>query len=618
MLQSLSKFAAGIIGGILFLVLIASFALWGLGDVLRVEGGGTVVATVSKQEITAEDVERALIANNGDTDLSPELRGIFASFILQGLVSEALMAEHARSAGVELTPQDAPRLVFSLFQTPEGTFDEAAFSSFLLNNQSTAEAYYTQVAELLTASTLSTALAPPPAANGQAVQRQTDYKAQLITGYAQRAFVDRTLPLPAATTAALEAHLQENQQRFTVPELRTGRFFIIDRADIAASIVVPDDSVNAYFQDNASRYNIPERREWRQLFAAAEQEVALQIDDEEAYTSFGLLERRDILDDALAGAVFDQLDPGQSQTIQGDLGWYHIALLRVEPASVPTIDDVRDQITTQLAEEMATTLFNEVVQVMEENVLINATLDDVFAQALAGVPELSALDAAGDRRVAIARFDQIRADGLSAESLPAIELSEELRRSIFAIDEGLQSELVEEGDTVAAFTVDRVSPPALPPLDAIAPLVRAHHAEQRYREATYQALASRPVPATADPALGDPITLQATPLPSVQPGGAVNVPSEVQQFFVANGDGAAVIRTADDETWIVSLASKTTASDPVLIDSIVNTESAALQQAVTSEWVRVLETAARAEHDVEVDQDALSQYFSGESDVASH
>src|SRR4051794_41933456 len=58
MLNSMRKHATGWVVKVLFGVLIASFAIWGIGDVLRRPGTGGALATVAGQPITDREVLR--------------------------------------------------------------------------------------------------------------------------------------------------------------------------------------------------------------------------------------------------------------------------------------------------------------------------------------------------------------------------------------------------------------------------------------------------------------------------------------------------------------------------------------------------------------------------------
>src|SRR5580698_2509064 len=92
-----------------FLIMVAAFIVWGVGDVVRTIGtGGTWVAKVGGETIELPRAQQAFQQQMADlqrrmppgTDVTPEMRRTVADAAVQGLIGQAVIAQQQRRMGV--------------------------------------------------------------------------------------------------------------------------------------------------------------------------------------------------------------------------------------------------------------------------------------------------------------------------------------------------------------------------------------------------------------------------------------------------------------------------------------------------------------------------------------
>ena len=145
MLTALRRLAGTWVAKILFVLLILSFAVWGIEDVVRNLGRETAVAHVAGDPIELTEAqanarrEMARIARQMGNRFEPDdnIRRAVAAQALEQLISDRALRAEARRLGIG-APTDAVRN--SVFAIPglrgaDGTFSRPVFDSFLRQNE---------------------------------------------------------------------------------------------------------------------------------------------------------------------------------------------------------------------------------------------------------------------------------------------------------------------------------------------------------------------------------------------------------------------------------------------------------------------------------------------------
>ena len=233
MLESIRNAAQGVVGKAIMTVvmglIIVSFVIWGVGDMLR-GFTATTVASVGSEKITSQDFrdqfQRTLQQYQRRTRqplTNDQARAIgLDRQVLQQMISEAAIDEEARRLGLDVSDEALRRLITSNpnFQDKSGAFDPEKFAGLLRDNDLN-ERYY--VAEL--------------------------------KKNALRQFI-----IAALTTGATAPTAMVNAEAAYDGQTRSADTFVLP-ASAAGAIPAPsDDALKAYFNDRKSNYRAPEYR----------------------------------------------------------------------------------------------------------------------------------------------------------------------------------------------------------------------------------------------------------------------------------------------------------------------------------------------------------------------
>ena len=253
-----------------FIVLIASFGLWGIADVVRNVGHDSAIATVGDRKIEAPEFQEAMRTQlaqvsrmlGGKTEPTPAIRQAVAGQALDRLIVQAAIQNEVSRLGLAV-PDDAVRAaVFDVkaFQGKSGAFDRATFESVLRNNNLTEPRFLDLMRSDLGQRQLMEAVqvgAMPPEVVTQQVfafQRETR-----VAQYVELPFATAAEP-PAPTEADLQRAYDNNGDRYSAPEFRRIKAVILSPETVARDIEVPDADISAYYEQHKAEYVTSEKR----------------------------------------------------------------------------------------------------------------------------------------------------------------------------------------------------------------------------------------------------------------------------------------------------------------------------------------------------------------------
>mgnify|MGYP000200445116 CR=1 FL=1 len=264
-------------------LLVASFAVFGIGDVFT-NGVGTTVAKVGDQKIEAEAYSNAFrselrrlsqqVGQPIDTQMARSA-GIDQQ-VLARMMQEATLDQALADLGVS-APDDA--VSEAILGDPNfqngGAFDEARYRYVVAQAGFRPEQYEEEIRKALArqqlAAALSVGAAPPPGAieilyEWQGELRRFDYFV-LTTA-------DNTAEPGAPDEATLAAFHEENASLFSAPEQRTAVYLHVSIDELATDVEVDDDLIRDLYEARAGEYVQPETRALYQIIFDTEEEAA--------------------------------------------------------------------------------------------------------------------------------------------------------------------------------------------------------------------------------------------------------------------------------------------------------------------------------------------------------
>ncbi len=490
MLAAFRRFAATWPAKVFFVLLIASFGLWGVADVARNLLGGAdpnSVATVGGQRIDPADLQdasRRLLAQvmraNPTAAPTSEQRRAVAGQALEGLIIQAAFTVEAQRLRVSVPDEALRRATFETraFAGPDGQFNRAVFSSVLRMNNYTEARYLT----LLRTDLAQRELVEPVRAGGYSpdVVNRLAFAHDGETRVADLV----TLPFagaaepPAPTAEQIERHYDDNATVYRAPEYRRVKVVILSAEGVAKDIEVSDADAQAYYDSHKADYLRVDTRsvqvvvapteaagkaiasawllgaDWDavQKQAAAANASAVQLDDA-TQAAFPAPD--------LAAPVFAAPPQAVTGPDQVGGGWAVFRVIKAEPAGQRPFADVVAEVKTRVALEQAGDQVYDRANKVQDALAGGAKLDELpTGLGLAAVT--GTLDAQGNTP-----------DGAPAPIPGDPALRQAVIARAFALTPNDQPTL-EDGPehSFYAVSVDAVTPPAQLPLDQVRDRVR--------------------------------------------------------------------------------------------------------------------------------------------------
>ncbi|WP_043339736.1 SurA N-terminal domain-containing protein [Belnapia moabensis] len=498
MLTALRRLASTWVAKLLFILLIGSFAVWGIEDTIRNFGRDNAVARVNGEPIEIDEAQAAIRREmqrisrqlGGQFDNDPRIRRAVAQQAIEQLILDRVLRAEATTLGIAVPDQAVRDFIFSIqgFRGMSGQFERPVFENFLRGNDLTEAGFLALVrADLarqqLALAVRSGAVVPDALANPLLQWQQEQRSASLVT-----------LPLsaapepPAPEDAQLRRFHENNPDRFSSPEYREASVAVLTAERISREIEVSDADLAAAYDSRRNQFETPERRKLEQVLVQDEEKAkaiaaawsggadfATVTREAEAAggqaVELGAIDRAGLPFPQLAEAAFAAAPGTVTSPVKTDFGWHVLKVEGIELGATRPLAEVRDQLRTDLTAEKAADLAFERANQVEDALAGGATLAEVAQRFNLG-------------------FATIRTDanGLDPEGkpveLPVIEAARApLLRTVFTTEKGAAPRLAETEAGFVAVDVKEVTSPALRPFESVEAQVReAFIADAKRRE----------------------------------------------------------------------------------------------------------------------------------------
>ena len=425
MLQGINRIGQSWVGRvivtIMFGFLIASFAVWGIGDIFR-GGVRTQVARVGGVDISAEVYRnayqqefQALIRRAGRS-VTPEQARAFGleDRVLSRLISEAAFDHEARRYGLSLPDATVVKAIQDdqEFKGPGGMFDRTLFFDVLRQSGMT-EAQYVRERRLVMARQqlgegISGALRIPLALR-EAVHR---YQSERRSAEFVRLTAAAAGQIADPDDAKLQAFYDERKASFRSPEYRGVKLLVINPTVLAKPQEVSDADARAYYaRVKDARFGSPEKRAVQQIiFPTREQaeaasakikagtsfeEIAKENNIDDATLNLGTLTRGEMLDDTVAEAAFALPEGGVSQPIAGRFGTVLVHVAKIEPGSLKPFEEVAGEVKAEIARERARNEIQTLHDAIEDQRASAKPLAEIARETKLSLVDVAAVDRNG-------------------------------------------------------------------------------------------------------------------------------------------------------------------------------------------------------------------------------
>ncbi|RVT45818.1 parvulin peptidyl-prolyl isomerase [Rheinheimera sediminis] len=404
MLEKIREGSQGMIAKVILGFVILTFALAGVGSYLG-NSSELPVATVNGDEITkvqfdtAYQNERARMQQQfgemfGMLSADRNYMSNFRNSVLEKLIDEQLQRQLVAELDLMVSDDVLRDTIRSLpeFQV-EGVFNNDRYIALLRQNGYEPNQFRDYLRAQMSANQLVVGLAGSEFA--------TVSEMQLLSKLQQQSRDIQFAVLKAEDFASaveindqlLQDYYQINANQFVSPETVSVDYVRLNAADIATDIQVTDADLLAYYEANLVRYQTEERRRVSHILLesvednaeveAKAQALAEQLQQGADFAELAMKESADtfsaekggdldfieqgVMDAAFEKAAYALAKAGDiSPVVKTEFGYHIIKLTEVQPGTVKSFTDVKEQILATVKSDKAAEKFIDLQQLLGE------------------------------------------------------------------------------------------------------------------------------------------------------------------------------------------------------------------------------------------------------------
>jgi peptidyl-prolyl cis-trans isomerase D len=632
------KYAGYVVMGLLMSTLIVSFALWGVGDMLRAGGGsgeiahvggtkipvygwvgGTSVSVGEVREVFNNQLEMIQRQTGQRPDPEQALRYNIHVRALEDSVRRAIIDNAVKDYGLSVGDKEVRAAIARnpAFQS-NGSFDPILYKNRLQQARIQEGAYVADIRREVASAQLlgviqTEGLAPK-------LIRDDIFKMQSEMRIAEVVYVPDAIiaSVPKPTPEQINVYFETNKAKFQIPEYRAFSYVLMSTDDVLGQVNVTPDQVKQEYDARQAEFGSPEKRDVDQVIADNEDKAKAIIaavtggksleeatkevtGSADGVIKLGSVLKKDLPAGPLADGVFaapQGLDPAP---IKSGLGWHVVRVNKIEGGKVTPFDEVKDKLTADVKAQAAPDLLIKLV--------------NDFERSFSKTQSMKA--SAEELQLKVKTYENVDARGQdpSGKQVVAGPAAPEMLQAVFATRESSESDLLEtqKGEYFVVHT-DRVTPARVPALAEVeGKVTEAWQAEERTRladakvkEAVDKANAGGDLAAIAKDLGVEVRTTKAVTRFDADPGNFLTQQGAQELFKLAVGkvqsvrafEGTSIVRTKEIQP-----------ADFTKSKNLLDRFGQQLDSLVTNDLVAEMLGALRQKYGVTVDQAVFAQAF---------
>ncbi|WP_417318283.1 SurA N-terminal domain-containing protein [Emcibacter sp.] len=387
-------------------ILIASFALWGIGRDAFVKGGNNV-AVIGEDKITAQDFARQFQSSlyreqqnyNGELTQELAIRMGLATQVLQTQVNQKAFFEAAQQAGIRVSDERLRDYITSqkVFQNDLGIFDRFAFERIARNQGYTSSQFEEVLREDLVRQDFVASLVANIQVPRAALETIYKFERESRTADVITIRASDITDIAEAREDTLKAYYEAHSSRYMAPEYRSLNYIVIEADQFIDAIELEEQEVRTLYEDRLDEYTVAEKRTLQQLILDGKEDADAAYADLESGMSFlDVVEKysdQDIEDSnigeqtptdmeevygqAAADAVFGLSGEGYTAPQETDFGWYIFNVIGIEAGSAKSFEELRTELETELKHQRAMDHVYDMTNKVEDELAGGARLPEI-------------------------------------------------------------------------------------------------------------------------------------------------------------------------------------------------------------------------------------------------
>ncbi len=403
MLEVMRKAATGILTKVLIGLLVLSFAVWGIADMITGVGRSTIASVGGKDVSVYEFRQRYqeqvdLISARFGQRLTPQQARAFGveNSVLSTMIGELVASKHAQELNLSITDNAIEESIRRdpAFQGLDGSFSPQRLEQIrtrlgMSEVQFMASRGADIVRDQLMRSFLENIAVPQALYDVYRAFNDEQRKARYFIIDPKTAV---TVP-EAPSDKVLAEKYNASKSRFMTDETRGVEILMLTRADAGKKIEVSQDQLKERYERDKGRYSVPELRKVLQIpFQSVEaarkareeilggkdfNEVAKANGVKEADMDLGEISKDKLIDPKIADAAFKLEQDEVSDVVEGRFTTALLKVTSITPGKVPAFEDIKDQIRDSIISSQAPEEIRKLHDLVDDNRLAGKSFKEI-------------------------------------------------------------------------------------------------------------------------------------------------------------------------------------------------------------------------------------------------
>ena len=267
MLDIVRNLVSSIFGKILLGIMVLSFALWGVGDILT-SGNSQLAAKVGNQKITLDEFytkfQKSLreynLTTKSNLSLNDAKERQMHNIFLNELIYSMMVSNYAKKNGVYLNDNSLKNIITKLpiFINKDGSFSESKYKNYIFNNFDNEEIFLNEIETTLYSGLLFENLNSKNFINQNLIKLLYSYEGEKRSIEYFLLNEDSINIKPELQD--LSNYYEENKEQYAIESKTIINYIEINLNDFVNKKSITDSMASEYYKDNIELYTTKEKR----------------------------------------------------------------------------------------------------------------------------------------------------------------------------------------------------------------------------------------------------------------------------------------------------------------------------------------------------------------------
>ncbi len=466
-------------------MIIFSFCLWGIGDIIKNYSASKSVISVNKASISSEffareyNQEKNRIRNSGQKPLSDEeMKKIdVKNIVIDKLLNESILEQAFESYKIVVPKKSLSQIIESIpeFQT-DGTFNPDIYAKFIQRSGLSEAGFIDNIRKNLSKQQLIHPLASgyilPKFIKDMIIDDFNDPRDIVISEIK----IDDMKLDEEIIEDDIKEYFNTNPEKYKIPENRNVSILMIDYTKLGENLNITDEEIDQYYNENKESYEPQEFRDFERYSfddpESANKALSLLVRGSDSkqivkkfmasYEEINMMDKSNF-PDGLGDELFKIKNNGYSKVYNISGKYYIYKVIKIEHSEKKSIKEIRSEIKGELInEKMNSPEFTNKVREL------NNQIDDLLGSGK-NVDEVSKIT-----KMSVVKLNGLTKNDTEQKQIKKIieddATRDEVLNSIFQTDENQAGNLIEsrENDTKSYVVfIDKINKESMPKYEDI-------------------------------------------------------------------------------------------------------------------------------------------------------